>query len=79
MKIYTSRSEIAVNVVCDGHKLHVKFMPVSSGGSLYATSDEALQRALEAHPRFGTLFRMEAEKGELPAPAQAKPPKRRVK
>lgn len=39
--------------------IRLRFMPLADlSGSIFVTSDPALQQALEAHPRFGSLFRM---------------------
>lgn len=54
--IYRARSEIAVNVNIGGRQRHVRFSPLSDGGSIYVTDDPAMQEALEAHPRHGRLF-----------------------
>lgn len=74
MKIYTARSEISVNVTAGGIRRHVKFQPVSSGGSVLSTDDPALQAALEAHPRFGSLFGLDAETVDTPAPRKKSKP-----
>lgn len=58
-KRYESRSSISVSVMPDGkHSMHVAFVPNSDGSSVYVTGDEAVQRALERHYRFGKLFRL---------------------
>lgn len=68
MKTYRSSSAIAVNVTLKDprQRVHLQFMPLTEGGSIYATSNRRLQRALEQHPRFGSLFRLDAVVGSEP-------------
>lgn len=65
-----------VRVGPEGAKRHVVFMPRYGGGSILATGDVGLQKALESHPKFGKLFVLESDTGEAakPTPA-AKSPK----
>ncbi len=55
--IYKAPTEIAINVRFGGRTRHLAFTPLSEGGSLYTTGDTALQKAIEAHPRYGRLFK----------------------
>lgn len=56
-KHYSSGSHIAVSVILkSGKSTHVSFTPLSNGHSVYATSSEEMQEALEKHWRFGDLF-----------------------
>ena len=57
-KQYKARTSISINVVL-GNKssMHVPFITQSDGSSVYATDNEEVQRALERHYRFGTLFK----------------------
>ena len=58
-KKYTSGSSIGINVLLEGNvNHHVSFID-KSNGSYLITDDPALQEALEKHPRFGSLFRLE--------------------
>lgn len=57
IKHYSSDSQIALNIVLNnGKSTHITFIPLSSGGSVYSTSVEEIQNALEKHYRFGDLF-----------------------
>lgn len=45
--------------------VHVSFVPLTNGTSVFATGNTDLQYALEHHYRYGTLFRLsETEKDE---------------
>jgi hypothetical protein len=39
--------------------MHVSFTPVTGGGSVYITSNEDIQKALERHSPFGKLFKID--------------------
>lgn len=58
MKTYRSQSEIAINVRNEHTKkfTHVRFEPLTTGGSLFTTDDKELQDAIERHRYFGTAF-----------------------
>lgn len=61
-KKYSAKSIIAIGVrLKDGTYKHVSFSARSSGGSVYYSSDPREQLALESHPKFGRLFRLEKE------------------
>ena len=60
-KKYTARSHVALTIyLADGGRKHVSFSQLTGGGSVYITNDEAEQKALERHPSFGKLFRIDA-------------------
>lgn len=60
-KTYFSRSDISISVVVDGKGLHLSFIPVSGGGSVYTTKDDKIQDAIEKHHNFGKLFNVRFE------------------
>lgn len=56
-KHYISDSHIAINVTLDGgESMHLSFIALSNGGSVFSTDSEELQNAIERHYRFGDLF-----------------------
>lgn len=56
-KHYISDSHIAINVTLnDGESVHLSFIALSNGGSVFSTDNEELQKAIERHYRFGDLF-----------------------
>lgn len=56
-KHYISDSHIAINVTLDGgESMHLSFIALSNGGSVFSTDSEELQTAIERHYRFGDLF-----------------------
>ena len=40
-----------------GKSAHITFSPLTGGGSTFVTDNAMLQRALEAHPKYGKLFK----------------------
>ena len=57
-KTYKARGGVSVVVTLPSGRSHrVSFSGRTGGWSVYYTDNEELQRALEAHPRFGKLFR----------------------
>lgn len=65
VKHYTSDSHISINVVLkSGKSCHISFIPLSSGGSVFSTSIEDVQKALEKHYRYGSLFVLSGEERE---------------
>lgn len=57
LKKYSSKTQISINVRLEsGKSLHVAFSPITGGSSLYYTEDENVQKALEKHYHYGTLF-----------------------
>jgi conserved domain protein len=60
MKHYISDSHIAINVTLDGgESVHLSFIALSNGGSIFSTDSEELQTAIERHYRFGDLFTLD--------------------
>ena len=69
MKRYISKSHISISVTdTDGNHAHISFTPLTLGGSVFYTSDEKLQAAIERHYKFGSLFWAE-ELDETPSRA----------
>ena len=59
-KHYISDSHIAINVTLDGgESIHLSFIALSNGGSVFSTDNEDLQKAIEQHYRFGDLFNLD--------------------
>jgi hypothetical protein len=59
-KKYIAKSHVAFNVVLpSGKSFHVSFLPVTGGGSMFVTSNENLQKAIEKHHKFGKLFKID--------------------
>ena len=57
IKHYISDSHIAINVTLDGgESMHLSFIALSNGGSVFSTDSVELQNAIERHYRFGDLF-----------------------
>lgn len=64
MKHYISDSHIAINVTLDGgESVHLSFIALSNGGSIFSTDSEELQNAIERHYRFGDLFTLDHIEG----------------
>lgn len=72
-KKYTASTVVSISVRVGQAGVHVAFMPLTGGGSVYYTSDEAMQQALARHPRYGRLFREDKEDAPEAAPAPAAP------
>lgn len=67
-KRYRSATVLSLNVMIDGkYKRHVTFNAAACSGSSLATSDERLQKALEAHYLFGKKFVLAGVEEEKPA------------
>lgn len=50
---------MSVNIVLpSGKSLHVAFLPVTGGSSVFYTDNEDVQNGLERHCRFGRLFHL---------------------
>ena len=59
-KHYISDSHIAINVTLDGgESVHLSFIALSNGGSVFSADSEELQNAIERHYRFGDLFTLD--------------------
>lgn len=60
VKKYIANSHISVVVATkQGGHVRISFNPITGGSSYYVTDDEAVQSALESHPKFGRLFRVD--------------------
>lgn len=58
-KTYKANTNVSINVVLASKKnLHITFTPLSDGSSVYSTDNEDIQKAIESHYRFGSLFRL---------------------
>lgn len=58
-KTYRANTNVSINVVFANKKnLHISFVPQSDGSSVFVTSDEDVQKAIERHYKFGRLFRL---------------------
>ena len=65
MKKYIAKTNVSVNVVLEnGKNHHVAFSPLTGGGSVYYTDIPELQAALEAHYKFGRLFKIDQSYAE---------------
>lgn len=81
-KRYIAKSHISISVkLSDGANVHISFSPLTGGNkSALYTNDEALQQALEKHPRYGKLFHLDTtfqpvvavKTEETPAPKRIK-------
>ena len=59
-KHYISDSHIAINVTLDGgESMHLSFIALSNGGSVFSTDSVELQNAIERHYSFGDLFTLD--------------------
>lgn len=77
MKKYIAKTNVSVNVVlANGKNHHVAFSPLTGGGSVYYTDIPELQAALEAHYKFGRLFKIDQSYAEEKVrPKKEKKPK----
>lgn len=80
-KRYIAKSHVSISVNTPNGSGHITFSPLTGGNkSAYYTDNEELQKALEAHPRFGKLFRLDPTfqpvKEVKVAEAEASAPKR---
>lgn len=63
-KTYKANTSISINVVLASKKnLHISFITQSDGSSTFTTDCEEIQRAIERHYRFGSLFRLKSVSG----------------
>lgn len=59
-KKYSAKSDIAISVTFkNGSHKHISFSARTKAGSVYYTDDVKEQEALESHPKFGKLFKLE--------------------
>ena len=59
IKTYKANTNISINVVLPSSKknLHIAFVPMSDGSSVFSTENEEIQKGIESHYKFGSLFR----------------------
>lgn len=81
-KKYTAKSHVSLSVpMTDKKNARISFTPITGGGSVFYTSDERVQAALEQHPKFNKLFKedmlYQAKKITAPAP-KAQPKKKDI-
>lgn len=58
-KEYKANTNVSINVVLPSKKnLHISFIPLSDGSSVFHTDNADIQRAIENHYNFGKLFRI---------------------
>lgn len=79
MKKYVANSVVSINIVLpDGANKRVAFSPQMSGGSVFYTDDEDIQKGLERHWKYGKLFQEteieEYKPAEQPAEVKADGP-----
>lgn len=72
-KVYKANSVAHIVVVVNSKSRRVSFAAKTGGGSTFRTDDEALQKAIESHYRFGELFHL-AETIEDKKPKKAAKP-----
>lgn len=62
IKTYKANTNISINVVLpsSSKNLHVAFVPMSDGSSVFSTDNEEIQKGIEGHYKFGSLFRLAA-------------------
>lgn len=77
IKTYKANTNVSINVVLPSKKnLHITFVPLSDGSSVFTTSDEMLQKSIESHYKFGKLFKLYSAQGNSVSRVIAnKPPK----
>ncbi len=52
-KTYQAKTDISINVRINGCHRHLRFIPMTLGGSFLTTDDEDVQQAIERHHKFG--------------------------
>lgn len=59
IKTYKANTNISINVVLPSSRknLHIAFVPMSDGSSVFSTDNEEIQKGIECHYKFGSLFR----------------------
>lgn len=59
IKTYKANTNVSINVVLPSKKnLHISFVPLSDGSSVFKTDIPEIQSAIESHYNFGRLFRL---------------------
>ena len=61
MKVYTSKSQVSINIKTQNGYSHINFSALTAGGSIFYTDDEEIQKGIESHPRYGKLFKFSKE------------------
>lgn len=75
-KKYIAKTDVSVNVLLSsGKSMHISFSPKTHGGSVYYTEIEDVQVALEKHPRFNKLFKVDVTYDENAEKAKKTMPK----
>lgn len=65
VKKYISSSLVSISVVLpSGKSMRVVFFPLTGRGSYYLANNEDVQKAIERHKRFGSLFKLDTTYGE---------------
>lgn len=57
LKKYESKSTISINIIANGKPMHIAFSAITGGNSVYYTDNEAIQKGMERHYRYGKLFK----------------------
>lgn len=69
LKKYVSRTDVSFHIALSGGgNAHVSFTPMTGGGSVYYTADADVQHGLEAHAKYGKLFRLSPIEEKSPSP-----------
>ena len=64
-KTYKANTNISINVVLPSKKnLHIAFVPLSNGSSVFTTDNEDIQKSVENHYKFGKLFKLHSVHGQ---------------
>lgn len=73
-KTYKAKSVAVVRVTLSyGLSAQVSFLPQVNGGSVFVTTDTALQNALENHQKYGKLFTLDGTEEVVDAITYPKP------
>lgn len=60
MKRYIAKTNVSINIVlASGANRHISFSSLTGGGSVFYTDDPEIEKAMESHYKFGTLFRID--------------------
>ena len=70
-KTYKANTNISINVVLPSKKnLHIAFVPLSNGSSVFTTDNEDIQKSVENHYKFGKLFKLHSVHGQSRLPTK---------
>ena len=73
-KKYIANTHISLTVaMAEGKNAHISFIPHTGGGSVYYAKDERVQNALEKHPKFGKLFKIDNNYTDIVITKEVKP------